>query len=289
MANISTKYIEPGKAYNNLDMRIPDLRHGSQFGYSPDPKAILSNTPEVRRDLVVHVTRFPGAFDLIPDGDLWRRTLQSLIETKPKSVTGFDATVTLETGNSEVDRTGNAIKPITGGSIQHTELQVTYSHDYVGSPIVRFWSEFLRMFAYDVNTGMPGISTMDVELPDDWTLDMYTFDIIAYEPNIHFRKVLRSWEVYGCHNTASGTIQGGNDPLGGKSVEELSYTFTGVDVFNDGTIKAAQAILDKADLKGANPYSQKSGLTDEQISRITEGGNGYFSTIDRVRDNQIDK
>lgn len=290
MSRISDRYIEPGKAYNTTDVRMPDLRHGGQFGYAPNLSEVISTTPNIPRDMVINITRYPGMFDLFTDGEIWKETLKYMIEVHPKAITGFDATVTLGTSDVQISPSGATIRPVNDALIEHSKLSMVYPMDFSNEPIVTFWKEFIRIGIRDPILKRPLISTMGLSnIPDDWTLDMYSWDMIAYEPCIHFKKVTKAWEVYGCHVLGSGPITGSKDPLNPRSVDELTYELTGVDESDIGTRTAAQAILDKINLTSANPYTVKSALTEADIGLITDSKSGYFKTLSDVKANQIEE
>jgi len=288
MSKISDRYLEPGKAYNHTEMRMPDVRHGGMFGYAPNLSEIISTTPNIPRDMIVLITRYPGMFDLIEDGPIWKEALKYMVEVHPKAITGFDATITLGTSDVQISPSGATIRPVNDATISHSKLNMIYPMDFQNEPIVTFWKEFIRMGIRDPILKRPLISTMDIKrLPDDWTLDMYSWDLIGFEPNVHFTKVVKAWEVYGVHPLGSGPITGSKDPLNPRSIEDLTYELTGVDESDIGTRVAAQAILDKINITKANPYTVKSQLTDTEIGAIAESKEGYFRTLQDVKDNQL--
>lgn len=289
MSKISDRYIVPGKAYNHTDVRMPDLRYGAQFGYAPNLSEVISTTPNIPRDMVINITRYPGMFDLFTDGEIWKETLKYMIEVHPKSITGFDATIVLGTSDVQISPSGATIRPVNDATIQHSKLQMTYPMDFSNEPIVSFWKEFIRIGIRDPILKRPLISTLGLDnIPDDWTLDMYSWDMIGYEPNVHFKKVSKAWEVYGVHPLGSGPITGSKDQLNARSVNELTYELTGVDESNIGTRVAAQAIIDKIDLAKANPYTVRSDLTEADIGLVTDGKAGFFKTLEDVKKNQLE-
>jgi len=279
MAKIADRYLEKHKAYNNSDVRIPDLRHGGQFGYAPNLSEVISTTP---------FTRYPGMFNILPDGDIWKKTLKFLIEVHPKSVTGFNATITLTTASVPIDPSGAEMTPVNDATIEHSKITYTYPMDFVGEPIKAYMREFIRLGIWDPILNRPLISTLGLDnVPDDWTLDMYSWDIIAIEPDVHFRHAVKAWEMFGCHFLTSGPIVGSKDPLNAKNVDELSFESTGTDESNYGTRAVAQKIMNEIKITDANPYNVKSALTDEQLDEIKAGRGGYFSTVQSVKDRQI--
>lgn len=287
MSEIKERYIDKGALYNHTDARLPDLRYGGHFGYAPNLSEVVSSTPYIPKDLIIRITRMPGMFDLLEDSSLWKEMLRYLVEVHPKSVTGFDATITLSTSDVPIDPSGAVIKPVNDSTIQHSDITMTYPMDFVGEPIVKFWTEFIRLGIWDPILNRPLISTIVDEVPNDWTLDMYSWDIIAWEPDVHFKKCAKAWEVYGMHVLGSGPIQGSKDPLNPKSVNELSYQCTGVDESNEGTRKIAQKIMDEMSILKANPYNTKSQITDDQLEEVINGKGGYFDTLKSVKDRQL--
>lgn len=289
MSTIEQRYLKPGRAYNDGKSRLPDLRFGGQFGYAANLSELVSTTPYIAKDIIVNITRYPGMYDLMPDGDLRKETLKQLVEVHTESITGFDRTITLGTSDVVISASGAKIRPVNESRINHSDLTLNYAMDFQGEPIKAFWSEFIRIGIWDPYLQRPAISTLELEedLPGDWTLDMYTWDMVCYEPDVHFKYAHKAWEIWGCHPLTGGDDKGAKDPLNAKSVDKMAFPITGIDISNNGTKQIAQAIMDKVKIVGANPYNLKSPLTEEQIKEVVDGKGGYFSTLENVKAGQI--
>jgi len=259
---------------------VVDLKYGGQMGYAPQYAEWVNNAAGVRKNLIILLLDYPRGFDYLPEKQEWIATLRQLVEVHPLSVTGFNATLSVEQTTNPVGGGGqNQLDP-TNVTMEPTNVAMRWNDKY-GFPIAKFWSSFIRLLIMDPETKVAGISTLGASRPGDMLPDMRSFSIAAIEPDPQHNKVVRSWVVTNLWPQGSGEIIGTRDLTAPGEVPSIDITFGGIAQFGFGVDIFCQQLLDGIDITGANPLNRPSFI-QEIDPDVVSAGRGYDLTAEEI-------
>ena len=242
-----------GPATANYPAPMLDLRRGGQQGYGPDLPAWVSNQAYIQQNLVVLLIEAPVGFKYMPDPNFWIGALKALIETHPKSITGFNAGLSTEFFDANpVSGGGEIQEDLTDVKRERSAPSFTWVEKY-GRPIQTFWYEFITNLGMDPDTKIPNISTLPGIRPGDLLADMSTFTVLAFEPDPTYTKVMKAWLTTNMFPKSTGEITGKRELSSAKSGLELTVDFTAISQSSLGVRLFAQAILNNIIITNANP------------------------------------
>lgn len=287
-----------GKVYAGQTPTL-DLSKGGQFGYKPNYREWLNNQAYVRRNARVILLSAPKMFYNLTSPEKWIGALKALLEVHPKSVTGFDFGLTLNTATHEVG---------AGGQLQHEPVKTVRAdsspsfiyQSKVGRPEQRLFDTWIRMIL-DPNTtyssalywnDIGGSSRTSV---NDGTFfaDQYAATILVFEPNQSFSKVEKACIVHNFFPLTTGPVIMESNPVDDLQLEELQINFSGIVDPCDGAVYLAQQILDeiRTNVLGANPCTTKvssvEGKTRDALVASTDSSVGYKYQVDKTKTNQL--
>lgn len=270
-------------AYGVGDQTL-DLRYGGNYGYSPRVDEWLNNKALVRRDLVPILLTAPRMFSLFGSSQQSALvdTLKAFIELHCKTITGYDATLTVNTADQQV-REEVQQEPVRVVRARSNPVMGAIEKD--GGPMQRFIEWWIIHGILDPETNRvlaAGLSGA----PSDWLADWYSMTLLVFEPDTMFRNVRRAWVSVNMYPLSTGDIIGLKDPDSDKTLLELSIPFSALSVCNEGTRIFAQKILREINITGAIPSNEK--FFRDGIDAIVSGGTrGYIPGINTVQKNQI--
>ena len=181
------------KAYGRgRNAPMVDLAHGAQNGLLQDWPGYISNTPYVRRNLIIKVLAGPRGFNLLPEPKKWFQTLKAVLELHPETVEGFNSTLEIETRDVSFSGDGNRQESVSNVTRARVEPVFSYVEKY-GRPFAHFFERWVTELIMDPVTKYPGVTNrasargQEIDLLPDFT----SATIIAFEPDPAFRKVDR--------------------------------------------------------------------------------------------------
>lgn len=239
-----------------------DLAKSGQNGLGFDLTAIANSTPYTKNPLFLQLTRAPKAFKLHPDGAQLTAALKRLVERHPKNWTGFQQVLEIETAQIPLgwDRQMLTIPTnVTRGPIQPS-LTADKLYDEVDA---RFWNYFIETFLGNPTTQRPNYAELS-GTPDDWLVDQYTFDIIAWEPDMTYTKAIKAWACAAMLPTNSVEVTGERDTQNAHTNEEYSITFATIYDGDQAVVDTATQLMQAMNLHSVNPIHKPA----------------YFDTID---------
>jgi len=272
------------KAYGRgRNAPMVDLAHGAQNGLLQDWPGYISNTPYVRRNLIIKVLAGPRGFNLLPEPKKWFQTLKAVLELHPETVEGFNSTLEIEIRDVSFSGDGNRQESVSNVTRARVEPVFSYVEKY-GRPFAHFFERWVTELIMDPVTKYPGVTNrasargQEIDLLPDFT----SATIIAFEPDPAFRKVDKAWLV--ADLKPKGTlvpVEGRRDIHNGGDIVEFGINMTGIAQIGAGVDMVAQALLDAMVATGANPLSQPA-FTDAVDGNIADLPSGYKEKLDEA-------
>lgn len=299
MARNSNLFTRPAKAldgpdagrprkdgYNDMyatgvNRRVADLRYGGQFGYSPDFTTWVNAHPYVSRNLIPILIEAPLAMKALPNADHWIAALRSLIETKPLSIQGLNATLRVQTTETPFGGSGQQFEVFTNVTEEKPNIQFTWA-ETVGISIYRFWSAYIRYFMMDPNTKFATINTIPGSRLNDLMADQYSFTTLFIEPDEIHGSVNQAWLVTNMFPKGTGDNTAKRDKTNDLERRDVNIEFTGIAQYGAGVDDFAQTILSEIDIIGADPHGREAFM--QEISGYVRDlrGQGYESSAEDI-------
>jgi hypothetical protein len=263
-----------------------DLRNGGQMGYAPNLAAFASNAAYVQRNLVCLLMEAPLGFQFMPDPDFMVGALKALLETHPKTITGMNATVTVDfSAENAVSGGGEMQQDFTDIKRQRSEPQFVFVEKY-GRPIQTFLYEWITNLIGDPDTKVPNIATLAGNKPTDLLPDMYTCTCLFFEPDPTFSTVVKAWLTTNMAPKGTGDITGKRDLASAMESSDLTIDFTGISQSSLGVRQFAQSILDNINLTNANPNLAPAFLQGIEAD-VAAANTGYVAGAEALGNSAI--
>ena len=249
---------------------------GAQLGNDSDFKNVAHSTPYVQQPPRVVVTRPPGWMLIHREKDRLITILVELIERQAKSWTGFTANTDISTHQVAVGWDNQMMTiPLNR---QRQAITPTMTTDAkTGAADIKFWKYYLDTAISHPNLNGPNFAELE-SVPDAWTVDMFTFDVLVYEPSNTGKSIVWSmacaglWPSTDIETTMDRIIA---DPRKGQ---EYSISFPAI--YQEGPKVDAAALVLESALKSnsINPLL-KASYFEEVDSRIVALNAGILQEI----------
>ncbi|BDH16617.1 MAG: hypothetical protein [Bacteriophage sp.] len=257
-----------------------DLKYGGMNGHMPDWPAYISNTPYVRRNLIIRVMATPRGFNLLPESEKWHEALKALLEVHPLNVTGFNNQLEVETRETPYGGAGEMQESVSNVTRSRVEPVFNFVEKY-GRPISIFFERWVLELIMDPNTKFPNVVTRAAARSQvvDLLPDFTSATILAFEPDPTFTKIDKAWLVADLKPKGSlAPVEGQRDIHQGGDLVEFPINFTGIAQIGAGVDALAQAVLDTMTLTGANPLQQPA-FTTALSGDVDELSDGYIEKL----------
>lgn len=250
-----------GVAYGALrDAVMLDLANGGNNGHMPEYPTYISNTPYVRRNLILRLVSSPRGFDLLPESQRWHEALKALIELHPLSVQGFNQQLEIDTRETPFGGAGEQQEVYANVTRSRVAPVFNYVEKY-GRPIGTFFEHWVTELIMDPNTKYPNIIAREkarrevVDLLPDFT----SATILAFEPDPAFTRIDKAWLVTDLKPKGSlAPVEGQRDIHTGGELVEFPIEMTGIAMVGRGVDAFAARVLKSMNLVGANPLTRES-------------------------------
>lgn len=169
----------PYQMLNNqgsLDLAVPGA-----FGVNSDIANLASNTPYMRRPSEVRLTRPPSAFEFHPQGAQLTAWLKQMVETRCNNWSGINPNQDLEQVTVPYGRDRQQLNIPSVVTNQQMSPSSAFNPVYNAADI-KLWRYLVRILYGDAKMGTPAWAEYS-QIPTDWGIDRFTFDLIAWEPN----------------------------------------------------------------------------------------------------------
>lgn len=248
-----------------------DITNHGQNGLAFDLRAFANSTPYVKQPLTIQLTRAPKAFEYHKDGKKLTAVLKRLIERGAKNWTGFTQVLEIETAQIPVGWDRQMLTVPTNTSRGPMQPSATFDSMYEEVD-VKFWHYFIQTFIKNPTTQRPNFAELHTH-PSDWLIDMYTWDMIAWEPNQTYTAAEKAWGCAGCFPTNSPEITGERDTQNASKIEEYTLTFACLYDSDQNIVDMATQLMRAMQMNSVNPRFKPSFITkiDEEVKAAQSG------------------
>lgn len=257
-----------------------DPKFGGQFGFANDYPGFLSNSPYVRRNLIVRVISAPRGFrDLgAEDSVIMTNALKALFELHAKRIEGLQGQVNVDTQSTPFGGAGEIQEVVVNTTRQASEPSFTWDEKY-GRPINRFLEYWITELLMDPVSKYPNVVTRATSIkPTDLLPDYNTATAIFIEPDPTHRYVDKAWLCANMFPKNGGEKVGRKDQTAGGELLEYNVPFSAITQMGAGVDRLAQKLLDQMNLTGANP-NLRQAFVDDITADIKASESGYAEKI----------
>ena len=282
-----------------------NLLRGGQWGHLPiigakdgnDYKhAWMADQAYVRRDVIPIVLQVPKGFELLPNGDYFKKACVALFEKHARTIEGLDSSLTVNTAEHELGIEGGKYQEPVNVTVAESNVTITLTEKY-GQAIKNFLDVWIRYLIMDPQTKSPLIAQYlkddnkklkvnGIELNNNvWSTEYYTMTVLFIEPDILNARVVNAWLVSNMFPKSVPNIIGKRDKKADKEIEDLSIEFGGFALHsrNANIRKLAQDILDKLklyQLTNDNILPQASGVDSVLVTKDADDQLYFDQTAD---------
>ena len=258
-----------------------DMTYGGQFGWASDLTQWVSNQAYVRRNLICILLEAPGFFQLMPNPEVWVRTLKSLVELHAITIEGMNATIDVEFAEHNVGGAGEIQQEITDAKRTRSDPTFTFEEKY-GLPIQTFISQWISYGMMDPDTKTALVATLGGTAPSDLLADWSAMSCLFIEPDPTHTKVVKSWVSTNMMPFSTGEIIGKRDLNSASEILTLPIHFTALSQFNLGANIFAQTILSSINQANANPYLRPSFIKGISADVAATSGSNNIPTAPKT-------
>lgn len=256
----------------NPNQRIVSLQNRFQNGYLTDLSFMPSATDYVRQPMIFKVLRAPTGFSYMPDGQLYVQALVNMVETLMQSWAGLNRTLNVSVAETQIGRSNEVFQTPTRTSRARTNLTSTLV-EKDGMPVIRLMEHYVRYLIADPDVGHPLLTSI-TDKGTDRLADMYSMDIIAYEPDKTFQFVNDAYLL-----TNVFPINEIGERVGGRELQQegetrtYNFSWAGTQKVGYAVDKLAQLFMDAYTVKGIDPSLQPNfiGGMKENVASVATG------------------
>lgn len=241
-----------GPFTNGYDTNMLDVRYGGQNGYAPILTEWVSNQAYVAKQMICLLIEAPRGFNYLPDPDFWTGALKALVERHPKSITGMNAGLTVETVDNAVSGGGEMQQDMIDVKRERTVPSFIWVEKY-GRPIQTLLYEWITNLLADPDSKVPNICTVDGMRPTDLLADMHSATMLFFEPDPTHTKVMKAWLSTNMFPLATGDITAKRELSAAMESGEMTINFSAVSQSSLGVRMFAQALLNSINITNSNP------------------------------------
>lgn len=222
-----------------------------QLGKGLKPGYLDASTPLVLPPAVVVVSHVPSMYNGDP---AFASMLKALFETHAKSVTGIDASYTLESGQQPVGHDGQQFDAPTVSKRGNVSPNFTWG-EVTGNLVYRCMEAWLWDIA-DPDTQISMSTIPDGEGLPVWSMSAYSMSFFALQFDHTYTARSLLGAVYICNSYPTGTGDFGIErQIGQAKTMDRSITFTGIAIENAAIYSLASGIADSLKLHNGNYHN----------------------------------
>lgn len=234
------------------DTPMIDVRFGGQDGYAPILTEWVSHQAYVAKQGICLLIEAPRGFAFMPDPDYCVGALKALLERQPKSITGFQRGLKVETVDNAVSGGGEMQQDMIDVKRDRT-VPVFVWIDRPGRPIQTLLEEWITNLLADPDSKVPNICTLPGMRPTDMLADMHSATILFFEPDPTHTTVLKAWLSTNFYPLSTGDINAKRELATSMESGEISIEFSALSQSSLGVRMFAQALLQSINITNANP------------------------------------
>lgn len=264
--------------------KIVSLQNRFQNGYLTDLTFMPSSTDYIQQPMIVKVLRAPTGFAMLPNGKEYITALVNVMETLMQSWDGFNRTLSVGTTETQIGR-NEVFETPTKVTRARTNLTSTIV-EKDGMPIIRFFDSYVRILIQDPDVGHPLLTGMS-EWATDGLADMYSMDLIAWEPDKTFRYVQQAYlltNVFPKNDIGENTGNRNLEQAGDKRTYNLSWAC--IQKVGYAVDQLAQKFMDSISVKDLNPEYRPNWIEGTKAN-IEAVNTGFLNQVNEVRNTQV--
>ena len=269
-----------------------NLLKGGQWGYVPiigtkdNKHAWMADQAYIRRDVIPVVLQAPKGFELLPNGDYFKKACVALFEKHARTIEGLDSSLTVNVGEHELGLEGGKYQEPVNVTVAESNVSISLTEKY-GQAVKNFLDVWIRYLIMDPQTKSPliaqyltngnGQGSNEIYINGTainnnvWSTEYYTMTVLFIEPDILNARVVNAWLVSNMFPRSVPNIIGKRDKKADKEIEEITIEFGGFALHSRNTHvrKLAQDILDTLKLytlTNDNILPQAGGIDTTLIS-----------------------
>lgn len=268
--------------------RAVDLTIGGQNGAMSNPANWTSAAYYTRQKLHQVLIQAPKALKYLPDGESLKKQLKAAIEMHPRSISGINQSLTVETNDTIIGNDGQVFQvPI---NVNREPSAPNFVWDELeGKPFTRLFRRIVVDLIMDPQTNKPGLlryqSYTDAGRPEILPVD-YTMVVLFIEPNKSMTGVV---DAYLCANMFPlGIPDETLKEMGGANEQlEVALDFAAWTQVGDAVDEMAKNYLDSINVLGYAPSALAPFVAaiEPSLRDETLGPNGsYTNAVKAVAD-----
>lgn len=239
----------------------------------------LNSAGYIKQNLIPFLLDYPKGFDYFKNPDLMIATLKTLIEVRSKTIDGFNAKLTVNTGEQQIGRAGSeTIEDV----LRVTREKSTPTHtipETIGFGVNMYLDAYIRVLLGDPDIGQPLLFNMmdESEIPDVYTPDYFSFCVCYVEPDIQHRKAINAWLLLGGFPKGTGEWTGKRDIQSDPEANpEHSIEIAGLVLPPLPAVKdLGDRLLQNLTILRKMPHETMSLPTDGADPKVEDIGAGY--------------
>ncbi len=260
--------------------RAIDLTIGGQNGAMSNPANWNSAAYYTRQKLHQVLIQAPRALQFLPDGENLKKQLKAAIETHPRSISGLNKSLTVETNDTIIGNDGQVFAVPVNVNREPSAPNLVWD-EMQGKPITGLFRRIIVDLIMDPQTNKPGIlkyqSYTDAGRPELLPAD-YTMVVLFIEPNNSMTGVV---DAYLCANMFPlGITDEATKEMGGANEQlEVAVDFAAWTQIGDMVDQMAKAYLDSITVTGYAPSALAPFVADIEPTLRDDalGPNGSYS------------
>lgn len=205
----------------------------------------LASTIYVSQDVIAKVLTTPKFFDLMPTPEILRKIWVALFEEHPKSITGFNSTLNVETDEQEIGGTNEYLQ--TPKDVKRSRTTVTIEiPEKMNKAVTKFIDMCIRYGIKDPVVKRPLAAqyvTNISAISGGWTPDYYSGSVMYIEPDVTRLSVVDAWFQVQVYFKTTGDRTGKRNLSAGGDSVSLSIETAGITMVGENVIEFAQTLL----------------------------------------------
>lgn len=205
----------------------------------------LANAIYVSQDVIAKVLTTPKFFEFMPTPEIWRKIWVAIFEEHPKSITGFNSTLTVETDEQEIGGTNEFMQ--TPKDVKKSRTTVTLEiPEKMHKAVSKFIDMCIRYGIKDniVKRPLAAQYVKDISsITGGWTPDYYSGSVIYIEPDVTRLTVVDAWLQVQVYFKSTGDRTGKRNMSAGGDSVTLSIETAGITMSTDNVLEFAGTLL----------------------------------------------
>jgi hypothetical protein len=257
-----------------------DVRYGGQNGYGPVLTEWVNNQAYVAKQMVCLLIEAPRGFAFLPDPDFWVGALKALVERQPKTISGMQRGLKVETVENAVSGGGEMQQDMIDVKRDRTVPSFTWIEKY-GRIIQNFLEQWITNLLADPDSKIAMVATLPGVKPTDMLADIYSCTCLFFEPDPTHTKIMKAWLTTNMYPLGTGDITAKRELSSAMESGEITVEFSGLSQSGFGVSLFAQALLESINITNANP-NLAPAFVGEIDADVLAANTGYAANAESL-------